>query len=441
MTTAALVKIRPLAIALASGLALAACTTATNTANTPNGAAPNATTQASTTNAAASTLVDPLSVSTGGFVTGNTDTTTPVANASLAIESRIIAQANETHGNNPGVGDIGNISQVSFAPEGADFDPDVSRDGKTLVFASTQHKTTSNLYIKSIDGRTVTQVTNDPANDLMPRLSPDGTRIAFASDRSGNWDIYVMPVTGGKPIQLTSSASHELHPSWSPDGTEIVFCRLGETSGLWEMWITSVSNPGVSRFIGNGLFPEWCPVSGTGANGADRIAFQKSRERGDRAFGIWTIDYKNGEAGNMTEVASLTTAACINPSWSPDGQWLAYATVPNPGQWTGETRPTWAELWMVDAAGNNRVALTGGKFVNLMPAWGPQGKLYFVSDRGGIENIWSMDTGKVVALAQSNSKSSTAMASHTSTTANPMAPKSSTPVATVPEHTDSTESH
>jgi Tol biopolymer transport system component len=289
----------------------------------------------------------------------------------------------------------------------------VSRDGKTIVFASTQHRPTADLYTKCVDSRVVTQITSDPANDLMPRLSPDGTRIAFASDRSGNWDIYVMPVSGGKPIQVTASPAHELHPSWSPEGGELVFCRLGETSGQWEMWITSVSNPGVARFIGNGLFPEWCPVAGSGAAGADRIAFQKSRERGDRAFGIWVMDYKAGEAGNSTEIASTPTAACINPAWSQDGQWIAYATVPNPSQWSGESRPAWAELWMVDTAGNNRVALTGGRFVNLMPAWGPNNRLFFVSDRAGVDNIWALDTAKVIALAASNSAGAGAVSRRT----------------------------
>ena len=386
--------------------------------------------------------IDPMAISTGAAVTGLTNTTQG-GNASATIESSVVAHANDSRDGAPGEGDSGNISQISFAPEGADFDPDVSRDGRTIVFASTQHRPKADIYIKSTTGRTVTQLTNDPANDLMPRLSPDGTRIAFASDRAGNWDIYVMPATGGKPIQVTSSAAQELHPSWSPDGSEIAYCRLGETSGLWEMWITSVSNPGIARFVGNGLFPQWCPISGTGSGGADRIAFQKSRERGDRAFGIWVMDYRNGEAGNTTEIASSTISACINPSWSPDGQWIAYATVPNPSEWSGESRPSWAELWMVDAAGNNRVALTGGHFVNLMPSWGPQNKLYFVSDRGGIDNIWSMDTAKVLALAASNA-ATPAIATATpkraaAPTAAPIVVPSKSaqpPIATVPETTE-----
>src|SRR5262249_28432303 len=163
----------------------------------------------------------------------------------------------------------------------------------------------------NVESRVVTQLTNDPANDVMPRISPDGGRIAFASNRSGNWDIYVMPITGGRAIQLTNGAADDLHPSWSPDGTQLAFSTPGEASGQRDLWVTGVGASGVAKFLGYGLFPEWCPKGGTGTAGADRIAFQKSRERGDRAFGIWTVDYKDGQAGTTTEVASSPIAACI----------------------------------------------------------------------------------------------------------------------------------
>jgi hypothetical protein len=62
-----------------------------------------------------------------------------------------------------------NRTPVSFAMEGADFDPDISPDGRRLVYASTQHRMTSDIYVKTIDSRVVSQLTSDPANDVMPR--------------------------------------------------------------------------------------------------------------------------------------------------------------------------------------------------------------------------------------------------------------------------------
>lgn len=362
----------------------------------------------------------PMRARTAGFSTAmmDLDGAPPPSTASMQPEALSRSGFGDTHG--PG----GNLSQITFALDGADFDPDVSHDGSRIVFASTQHRVLSDIYIKDVGSRVVTQLTNEPAHDVMPKISPDGTRVAFASNRSGAWNIYVMPITGGRAIQITSGTADDLHPSWSPDSTQLVFCRLGEVSGQWELWVTEVANNGIARYIGNGLFPQWCPVGGSGANGADKIAFQRSRERGDRSFSIWTIDYKRGQAFNATEIASSPTGACINPSWSPDGQWIAYAQVPNPGQWAQAGRPPSADLYLVDLSGSNRVSLTSGVGVNLMPTWAGNNRLFFVSNRAGVENVWAMDTTSVMQLAQSNSRP-------TATYATPGG-ESRTPVVNVP---------
>jgi Tol biopolymer transport system component len=309
-------------------------------------------------------------------------------------------------GTQPGINDeswtgLENLSQSSFALEGSDFDPCVTPDGERIVFASTQHTATANLYIKGVESRAVTQLTNDPADNVMPKVSPDGTRIAFASNRAGNWDLYVMPVTGGRALQVTSEPSAELHPTWSPDGTSLAFCRLGAVSGRWEVWVTGVQNTGISQFLTYGLFPEWCPVAGAAGGGADRILFQRSRERGDRSFGVWTIDYKNGQASGATEVVASAVAACINPSWSPDGEWITFSTVPSAAEWaaSGDGRPTSANLWLVSSHGGGLVSLTSGGAVNLMPTWGPGNRLFFISDRGGVENIWHMNAADAIIAA------------------------------------------
>jgi len=290
------------------------------------------------------------------------------------------------------------VAQASFSLAGADFDPDVSPDGEWIVFASTQHKHTADIYVKNARSRAVSQLTSASAHEVMPKFSPDGKRIAFASNKTGSWDIFVMPASGGRAVQITSTSAHDLHPSWSPDGRHLVFCRLGEVSGKWELWVTDVNNTGVQQFIGYGLFPEWCPAPGTGMAGADQILFQRSRERGDRAFSVWTIDYQDGTSGQATEVASSPVAACINPTWSPDGEWVVFATVPNPNEWKS-SKPQASDLWLASLRGHGRVNLTSSHTVDLMPVWGDDNRIFYVSDRGGIDNIWQVDAGQAILAA------------------------------------------
>ncbi len=300
------------------------------------------------------------------------------------------------------------IRRVSFAVEGSDFDPCLTPDGRHIVFASTQHSSTSNIYVKGVTGLAVTQVTSGPANDVMPSVSPDGKRIAFASDRNGNWDVLVIPFNGGRIAHLTTDPSPELHPTWSPDGKRLAFCRLGAVSGRWEIWVTEPDNPGVAQFVTHGMFPQWCPVPGTGADGADQILFQRSRDRGNRAFSVWTVDYRDGQAGATTEIVSHPGAACINPTWSPDGQWVVFAMVPGDSTIDPQTnRPARASLWMVNAQGGSLVGLAAGQTINLMPAWGSDNTIYFVSNRGGTENIWSLSAASALAAAGKSTQNTT----------------------------------
>src|SRR5262249_26783921 len=207
-----------------------------------------------------------------------------------------------------------------------------------------------------------------------------------------------------------------------------------------------VQNPSVSNFIGYGLFPQWCPVAGTGQGGTDRILYQLGRERGRRAFGLWTIDVGPNGATNATEISNSPTTALINPAGLPDGKWIVYSEVPVVGNEGNvitdrEARhPAWSRLWMISVEGEGRVRLTSGPGVALSPTWGGNNRLFFVCDRTGAENIWSLDINSAIVAAQATGAGESTLAKTPATNQNnspttstaPTAPTAH-PIANVPE--------
>jgi len=282
-----------------------------------------------------------------------------------------------------------NFQQHTYLEEGFDSDVSVSPDGKSLLFASTRHNIHPDIYLQRTDGLSVTQLTSDNADDSYPTFSPDGKQIAFCSTRGGSWDIYLMDVDGRNVVQLTNSPAQDLHPSFSPDGKRLAYCSAGNRSGQWELWLLDVVT-GEKRMIGFGLFPTWSLQKSR-----DTIAFQRARQRGSRWFSLWTLNLVDGEARSVTEVAASSNAAIVSPSWSPDGKRLAFSTIVNPS-FTKDGRPRGQQdIWMINSDGSNRRRITDGAGLNLSPAWSTDGRIYFISDRGGQECVWS-------ALPQSN---------------------------------------
>lgn len=119
------------------------------------------------------------------------------------------------------------------------------------------------LFVVDADGQRLVRLTNSPSFDTEPAWSPDGSYIAFASDRSGPSDIWIMRSDGTEPINLTRSPSKDSAPSFSADGSHIAYVSdaFGQTD-IWIMRADGSQRRAIYPSPGRDMTPTWMPAAG-----------------------------------------------------------------------------------------------------------------------------------------------------------------------------------
>ena len=261
--------------------------------------------------------------------------------------------------------------------EGAVFDIVVRAFDEVGNFSEDAVTVTSNV-------RTVFPLTSDPGDDMNPTWEPDGQRIAFQSDRSGEqFDIYVMEADGTNESALTTNLNDDRNPAWSPLQQHIAFDsnRAGDDD-IWRILVVSGEASVEPLTFGNldDLEPTWSP-DGTA------IAFSSSRGTGNE-FNIWRIPGTGGTAVQLTAFPETDET----PAYSPSGNILAFVSTLN-----FATRHVYLKYFPDDSV----VPLTGNVgYEELDPAWSPQDRAVAFarnSGAGAHSNIWILVLGRVIA--------------------------------------------
>jgi dipeptidyl aminopeptidase/acylaminoacyl peptidase len=234
-------------------------------------------------------------------------------------------------------------------------DPQISPDGRRVAFVVSSLSDDKDRYLANIwmvdpAGGEPHRFTTGPKRDTKPRWSPDGTQLAFLSERDGytKAQLYVMPAAGGEPTRLTNLSNGVMNHVWSPDGTR--FALVSRVDG-WQESDTEEdgrkSKP--TRVITTLKYK---------ANGEGFIY--------DRRPHIFVVSADGGEPQQLTDGDFADT----DPAWSPDGTLLAFVSARHEDRDYDNA----SDVWLISAHGGEPRRLTDTAGPVLSPAFAPDGR-------------------------------------------------------------------
>ncbi len=229
-------------------------------------------------------------------------------------------------------------------------DVKIAPDGQTIAFT---YK--GDIYTVPTVGGTAVRLTTSPSYETSPIWSPDGSKIAFASDRNGNMDIFVMPSTGGAPKRLTSNSANETPEAFTPDGSAVYFSA-------------SIQDPASSAMHPSAVMSE-----------------------------VYSVPTDGGAAVQVLGTPAQRIA------FMPDGNSFLYQDVKGfENEWRKHhTSSVTRDIWLYDGTTGQHRNITARPGEDRDPAPDGQGNFYFLAERdGGSFNVYRAPMDNPAAVTQ-----------------------------------------
>lgn len=247
---------------------------------------------------------------------------------------------------------------------------------ETKIYFVSSRTGSKEIWQMDYDGQNQHQVTHLGSISLSPRVSPDGSRIAFASLGHDGWAIRMFSLDLDRVVAFPAGVAGGANqsPAWSADGSKIAFSS--SRSGDPEIWVADAGGGNLHRitsFVGPDVSPTWNPRTNA------QLAWVSGRTGLPQ---IYTMDADGANIQRLTD-----GGYAISPSWSPNGQFLAFS-------WNrkyGPGDPGGQDIYVMDIASKRWLQVTHESGSNDFPCWAPDGRhIVFERTISGHSQIWSM---------------------------------------------------